>query len=269
MADILDFFAAAHTPGLHARGAAATVLLLDALAPQNGQHILEIGFGTGQTLVEIAARWPGVALFGIEKSPKMLAAAQSRFCFIGLNDKELRLLSEETPLPYPPDFFDAVYCESVLAIMPADVLENSLAEIFRVLKPGGVFMFNESIWRDETPPEIILEINRECQKCFGIPQASEQFPYVHDWTNLCTSKGFQTPEMDRLEKMPEILPTLPPVRRSGVLFRSKLFNHVGALKSRFFPKLRRQRRAWLENEAHFRKYGLFLEGVLFKMKKAN
>jgi SAM-dependent methyltransferase len=157
----------------------------------------------------------------------------------------------------------------VLAIMPTDVLENTLAEIFRVLRPGGVFVFNESVWRDETPLETISEINRECQKHFGIPQASEQFPYAQDWINLCVSKGFETPEIIHLEKMPEILPALPPLRRPCVLFKSKLFTLIGSLKSRLFPQLRRQRREWLKNETYFRRYGLFLEGVLFKMWKPN
>jgi SAM-dependent methyltransferase len=94
MAFILDFFAATHSPHLHARGAGATDLLLNALRIQEGQRILEIGFGTGQTLVEIAARWPGVALFGVEKSPRMLATARRRLRFCGLNDKELHLLSD-------------------------------------------------------------------------------------------------------------------------------------------------------------------------------
>jgi len=198
-----------------------------------------------------------------------LAAAQDRFRFSGLSDKELRLHPEGLPLPCPTDFFDAVFCESALAVMHDDVLEKPLAEISRVLRPGGAFVFNESVWRDGTPPETILEINRECQKRFGIPQASERFPYAQDWINLCVAKGFQTPEMLCLKHIPEVLPALPTVRRRSVLFKSKLFNLVGILKSRFFPKLRKQRREWLENEEFFKRYGLFLEGVLFKTRKPN
>ena len=267
MADILDFFAAVHTPNLHARGAAATTLLLDALAPKNGQCVLEIGFGTGQTIVEIAARWSGARLWGVEKSPQMLAAAQRRLRFCGLQKPEFTLLSEGAPLPYPPHFFDAVFCESVLAIMPAESFGNTIAEIFRVLKPGGAFVFNESVWRDETPLETILEINRECQIRFGIPQSSEQFPYTQDWINLCVSKGFQTPEIVRLEKMPATLPALPPIRRPSVLFMSKLFSAIGVLKSRLSPSRRLQRRGSPKQDQHFIKYVFFVEGVLFKTRK--
>jgi len=267
MAAILDFFAEAHTPYLHARGEAATVLLLNALAPQDGQCILEIGFGTGQTLTEIAARWPGAQLFGVEKSPKMMAVAQRRLRFCGLKKIELKLLSEESLLPYPTGFFDSVYCESVLAIMPFEIIENSVAEVFRVLKHGGAFVFNESVWRDGTPPETISAINRECLERFGIPQSSERFLYAQDWINLCESKGFQKLAAIHLEEMPASLPVLPRVLRPGVLVKSKLFSAIGALKSRFYPSLRRQRREWREQEKHFSKYGLFLEGVLFAMSK--
>ncbi len=267
MADILDFFAAAHTPYLHARGAAATTLLLDALAPQNGQCMLEIGFGTGQTFVEIEVRWPDVRLYGVEKSPQMLATSRRRFRFCGLNLKALQLFSGIGPLPYPTGFFDSVYCESVLAVMSAEILENTVAEVFRVLKPAGSFVFNESVWRDETAIETILTINRECRERFGIPQATEQFPYLKDWLNLCASKGFQPTEPVRLEKMPPILPVLPPVRRPTVSVKSQLFSVAGAIKSRCYPRLWRQRRDLRKNEQHFGQYGLFLEGVMFKMRK--
>jgi ubiquinone/menaquinone biosynthesis C-methylase UbiE len=267
MAAILDFFAETHSPCLHARGEAATVLLLNALAPQDGQRILEIGFGTGQTLTEIATNWPGTQLFGVEKSPKMLAVAQRRLRFCGLKKIELKLLSEESLLPYPTGFFDSVYCESVLAIMPFEIIENLVAEVFRVLKPGGTFVFNESIWRNGTPPETISAINRECLERFGIPQSSEQFPYTQDWIKLCESEGFQKLAAIHLEEMPTSMPTLPPILQPGVLAKSKLFSVVGALKSRFYPSLRRQRREWRTHEKHFGKYGFFLEGVLFVMRK--
>lgn len=41
------------------------------------------------------------------------------------------------PLPYPDDHFDFVYARLVLHYLPKDKLIAALAELYRVLKPGG------------------------------------------------------------------------------------------------------------------------------------
>lgn len=48
------------------------------LNPRTGQRVLDVGCGTGQLLGEVAARWPGTVLVGVDPSPRMLALAKSR-----------------------------------------------------------------------------------------------------------------------------------------------------------------------------------------------
>jgi ubiquinone/menaquinone biosynthesis C-methylase UbiE len=49
--------------------------ILDLAAPQNGEHLLDAGCGTGLTALRIAARYPGCIVHGVDISPKMIAAA--------------------------------------------------------------------------------------------------------------------------------------------------------------------------------------------------
>lgn len=115
---ILNFYARLHTPYLHARGRLGTRVCLRELNPRSGENLLEIGFGTGQTLVEIAAGSPGVHLFGVEQSALMRSVAQNRLRFSGIQGVSLAPAPDPFELPFADAFFHKVCCESVLAMLP-------------------------------------------------------------------------------------------------------------------------------------------------------
>ena len=262
MNNILDFYARTHTAFLHARGRAGTAFLLKKMAPAAGQRILEIGFGTGQTLVELACRFRDLELYGIERSPEMLATTRRRFRFAGINDIRIVPLHEAGSLP--GGFFDMVYCESVLAILPDADLDRMWCEIHRLLRPGGSLFFNESLWREGVPAERIRAINRRCQAEFGIPQASETWAYPSDWRRLAGEHGFQVQECTPLGALR--LKPLPP-NYDPRLLRSRLFSLQGKIKSRFFPGLNAKRIRYEQAMQSFAEEGPFLEGVFFHCGK--
>lgn len=93
-----------------------------------GKDILEAGCGTGLILErvgEFASRAVGVDL-----SAGMLEQAKAR----GLEVAQGSI----TALPYPDERFDVVYSFKVLAHIPA--IEDALAEMARVTRPGGVVL---------------------------------------------------------------------------------------------------------------------------------
>jgi ubiquinone/menaquinone biosynthesis C-methylase UbiE len=99
--------------------------------------ILEIGFGTGLNL----AHYPDHvrAITAIDPNPGMHRKAQSRIKATGLAvDK--RLLGSEQ-LPFDSDCFDCVV--STFTLCSIAEVDRALAEIHRVLKPGGQFLFLE------------------------------------------------------------------------------------------------------------------------------
>lgn len=256
-----DFFACSHTPYLHARGRSGTLVLLNELRPTPGQRLLELGFGTGQTLVDIAARFPETALYGLEKSPAMLHTARQRMRFCGLTGIHLDLY--DSALPHGNHFFDAVYCESVLAIVPDKELPGIFKEIYRVLKPGGRFYCNESLWLKTASAETIRPINRKCLEAFGIVQASEKYPYPENWGALGASAGFHLQKIQSLENIANH--NKHPLTR--IQFLSIIFSRFGWLKGRLHPRLNRARRQWRKQERSFKDYGRFLEGYLIVFQK--
>src|SRR5262249_38667571 len=103
--------------------------LLDWLAPQSGEQILDLGCGTGQLSAEIAAS--GAQVTGVDRSPEMVAEARKKF-------PALRFaVSDARALPFT-EAFDAVFSNAALHWIPEarPVVEG----ISRTLKPGGRFV---------------------------------------------------------------------------------------------------------------------------------
>ena len=263
MTGILDFFAQTHTPYLHATGRSGTALLLEHLQVGKGGRILEIGFGTGQTLVEIAVRRPGNELFGIENTEGMFRSAQRRLNLCGLSGIRLAMAPEGGALPYPSGFFDAVIAESVLAILPDEDIPLLLESCARVLKPGGLLIINESLWRSDVSRETMREINQKCIGLFGIPQASDQFAFPDDWERICRNLGLSLEKKQHLS----VVSARMPVKISYALAVSGLYSSFGRLKRAVHPVLSKQAKDFRKAEQQFKSYGLFLEGVLFCFRK--
>ncbi len=113
--------------GQHRRVAAR---LADLAAPREGEHVLDVGTGTGLVANLVAPRVaPGVVI-GIDLSEQMLAIARSRRA---KNVQFVAMAAEH--LIFRPATFDLVTMGETLAYL-ADPTE-ALAEANRVLKPGG------------------------------------------------------------------------------------------------------------------------------------
>lgn len=258
MPNILEFLAHTHQSWIHPRGRAATRCLLDKLAAETHDKVLEIGFGTGQTLVEAAGRWPGARFWAIERSAAMFEAASRRLRFCGIGQAELLLTGDQPTLPFPDGFFDAVYAESVLAILPDAAIEGCFREIHRVLRPGGVFLNNESLWLSGLPAVKRQEINRMGVENFGIQQAAERWATKEGWLHLAETSGLVVADV-----LP--LSAIRPLSRWSLQppWRSTVFSALGWVRRTFHPALRAQRRSLLAAQKEMSRQGPFLEAWLF------
>ncbi len=108
-----------------------------------GKTMLEVGCGAGIDLVRFAKG--GAIVTGVDLSQTAIDLAKQNFAQRNLAG-ELRVMDGEK-LEYPDDHFDVVYGHGVLQYA-ADP-EQMLAELKRVLKPGGeaIFMvYNRISW---------------------------------------------------------------------------------------------------------------------------
>jgi trans-aconitate methyltransferase len=98
------------------------------LAAQPGERILDLGCGDGQLTQRIAAT--GANVQGVDASPEMAEATRTRGIAADIASAEL--------LPFPDATFDAVFSNATLHwVRDHDAM---MREAHRVLRPGGRFV---------------------------------------------------------------------------------------------------------------------------------
>ncbi|MHB8970647.1 MAG: class I SAM-dependent methyltransferase [Pirellulaceae bacterium] len=108
------------------------------LAPGPGEHLLEIGFGTGHILAELAkAVGPTGRVTGIDISENMLVYAQNQLTTEGLIDRVSLNCGDAEKLPYSDGSMDGVFMCFTLELFDTPDIPTVLAECWRVLRPGG------------------------------------------------------------------------------------------------------------------------------------
>jgi SAM-dependent methyltransferase len=105
-------------------------------APKPPQDVLELGFGQGFNLGWLAPRHAGVRFHGIDLTPDHLALATQRLQAGGAVNVQL-VLGDMLQLPQADASIDEVF--AIEAFCHAPDLASGLAEVARVLRPGGRF----------------------------------------------------------------------------------------------------------------------------------
>jgi demethylmenaquinone methyltransferase/2-methoxy-6-polyprenyl-1,4-benzoquinol methylase len=109
--------------------------------------ILDLGCGTGDLTLNIA-RLAGkdVRISGLDYSLPMLEIAKRKAQNTGIGDEATFIHGEATKIPFPDGYFDCVGISFAFRNLTYKnpLCELHLAEVFRVLKPGGRYVIVES-----------------------------------------------------------------------------------------------------------------------------
>ena len=108
-------------------------------APEDGQvgRVLDLGCSIGQATTALKDRFPDAEVWGLDVALPMVRYAHMRAVNAGANVHFVQQLAEQTD--FPAAHFDAVLAFILFHEVPAHLFPRIIAEVFRVLRPGGAF----------------------------------------------------------------------------------------------------------------------------------
>jgi ubiquinone/menaquinone biosynthesis C-methylase UbiE len=111
---------------------------LQKLDAKPGEHILEIGFGTGHCMLALAtAVSENGTVTGIDISDGMLAITEERIRKANLLDRVNLHLGDATTLPFSPDTFDGIFMSFTLELFDTPEIPLVLKKCDELLRQNG------------------------------------------------------------------------------------------------------------------------------------
>ena len=202
------------------RAEASAAYLLPYLRP--GLRVLDFGCGPGTISVGLAQAVEPGELYGVDMEESQIELARSVALASG-QDNAIFRVGDVTDLPFEDGFFDIAHCHNVLMHIPDTAAV--LAEVKRVLKPGGIIgcremicgscfthpdfgvirqawdMFEDLLAADDGHPQIGKELkahfdaagftNIRTTASFDVYSAPPDIAFIHDFAN----QWFLSPEI--------------------------------------------------------------------------
>jgi ubiquinone/menaquinone biosynthesis C-methylase UbiE len=109
---------------------------------------LDVGCGTGRLLAFLHQAWPGLRLAGLDLSPPYLAEARR---LVGRTARVKLVEGAAERLPFEEASIDLVVSSYLLHELPGEVRARALAEMARVLSPGGLLVIVDSMQKGDRP----------------------------------------------------------------------------------------------------------------------
>jgi SAM-dependent methyltransferase len=124
--------------------------LIEQAAIADADRVLDVGCGTGSLAIQIFRRHPRAEIVGVDPDPKALARARRK-----AERAQARVRFEQgfaQALPVGEASFDRVTSSFMLHHLPLEIKQGMLADVRRVLAPGGSFHlmdFMPAVQRDD------------------------------------------------------------------------------------------------------------------------
>jgi len=104
-------------------------------------RLLDVACGTGRTLHQLAQAHPELRLYGVDLSPSYVRVARARLAHVA----EVALAVENAEaLPFVDATFDLATSVYLFHELPRNTRRNVARELFRVVRPGGLVVLEDS-----------------------------------------------------------------------------------------------------------------------------
>ncbi len=173
---------------------------IDLLKPLQPKQILDIATGTADLAIE-AVRLNPEHITGVDISAQMLQVGREKLVKKGLDKLITLQQADSEALPFETGTFDAVTV--AFGVRNFEHLEKGLAEINRVLRPGGMLVVLEFSQPTKTPvkqayrfyskhilPRVGQLVSKERSAYEYLPESVEAFPYGESFLQILRKTGF-------------------------------------------------------------------------------
>jgi SAM-dependent methyltransferase len=137
--------------GMNERDEVHGMIVGSVTAPADGkvENVLDLACTIGQTTTALKERFPDATVTGIDIAEPMLRYAHMRANELGVDVRFAQRFAEDNG--FADGSMDLVVANILFHEVPADVQPQIIGEVFRVLRPGGVF--------DVTDFKLATELN--------------------------------------------------------------------------------------------------------------
>lgn len=167
----------------------------------NPDKILDIATGTGDFAIAATKLGEKVAVVGIDISEGMLSVAREKIKKMQLEQQVSVQKADSENLPFEDGLFDASIVG--FGVRNFENLKRGLIEIFRVIKPGGVFFVLEFSKPAKTPfkqvynfyfkrvlPFIGRMVSKDKRAYTYLPESVSEFPDGEQFLAILAEVGF-------------------------------------------------------------------------------
>lgn len=164
----------------------------------DAQRVLDFGCGCGRAIRWFLASGETAEFHGVDVDAQAID-----WCKKYLRPGRFFTTPISPPLPYPAEHFDAIYCLSVFTHLSESMQDDWLAELQRILRPGGVLLLtvygaaatevlNEE---DRTLPRKVGFVHKRSGKLKGlVPDWYQTSFHSRQYILARLSKGFSEQE---------------------------------------------------------------------------
>jgi SAM-dependent methyltransferase len=154
-------------------------------ADGNVARVLDLGCSLGQSTTALKQKFPQASIWGIDHSAPMVRYAHKRAVDLDVDVSFAQCLAEDNG--FPDQHFDLVYSMILFHEIPTRIAKQVLAEVARVLRPGGLFVVHDFVSSKNSTPLQLYHREYDC-RYNGEPYAKEfcrsDFPALVDEAGL-------------------------------------------------------------------------------------
>ncbi len=167
-----------------------------------GRIVLDYGCGNGENTLPLVAR--GARVIGVDVSEDLLRLAQRRLALHGFAERPAVFLAGSAhDLPLPDASVDAVMGIAILHHLD---LALAAREVYRVLKPGGVAVFQEPVRNSRLLATLraMVPYRSEEVSDYERPLTDAELARVGASFSQCSSRAFSLPFINVANVVPAL-----------------------------------------------------------------